>query len=131
MHKENPATKRGLSLVPSFHLRGPGVLEITIAADFIAEIFAGFCADVAKVYELLGARFPITPKGVGIASRFSINSFNNSISNVASYAAAFAVGEFKNRSGCPARCQLWVYSSGIGFADLKGSSSTGMIANAM
>jgi hypothetical protein len=63
--KENPATKRGLSLVPSLHLRGSGVLEIAIAADFIAEIFAGFCADVTKVYELLGARFPITPKGVG------------------------------------------------------------------
>jgi hypothetical protein len=44
------------------------------------------------------------------------------------YAAAFAVDEFKNRSGYPARCQPAVYSSGIGFADLKGSSKTGMTA---
>ncbi len=51
--------------MPSLHLRGSVILEIAIAADFIAEIFAGFCAHVAKVYELLGTRFPITPKGAG------------------------------------------------------------------
>jgi hypothetical protein len=63
--KRKTPPKRGLSLVPSLHLRGSGVLEIAIATDFIAEILSGFCAHVAKVYELLGASFPITPKSVG------------------------------------------------------------------